>query len=148
MANITPITPRAVIRLWQSPALDAYKARATLGSSASNFYGLGAGEYGYGAGSPLGLDGFINGTRSSFTQLATLRRLDSFSMTQEENGIGQWAAVYTYNAQNPSPQSSEIIRAIQNKVMFASVYVYVTGDDLDTAGQPVVPEPFFRWRSV
>ena len=144
MAAITPITPRAVIRLWETPPLDAYAARGTLSGTAGSLYRLSAGQYGYGPGSPLGLDNFFDGTRASFTQLATLRRFDSFSMTQEENGISQWAAVYTYNATNPSSQTAEIVRAIQNKVMFASVYVDVTGDDLDSAGQPAVaPEPWF-----
>ena len=143
MVAISPISPRAIIRLWEAPPLDAYTERDNVGLTAASFYGLAAGKYGYGRGSPLGLDSFFNGSRASFKQLATLRRLDSFSMTQEENGIGHWAAVYTYNATNPSPQATEIIREIQNKVMFASVYVDVTGDDLDSAGLPAVPEPFF-----
>ena len=86
MAAITPITPRAVIRLWQTPPITAYSARDTLGVSPASFYGLDAGRYGYGLLSPLGLDNFIDGSRASFTQLATITRTDSFSMIQEENG--------------------------------------------------------------
>ena len=95
MAAVTPIRPRAIIRLWDAPNIFFYERRSFLTSDARNFYGLGAGAYGYGRGSPLGLDSFFDGSRASFSQVATLRRLDSFSMTQEENGIGQWAAVYS-----------------------------------------------------
>ena len=143
MAEITPIRPRAIIRLWQSPSIDDYTPRSELGISPAARYGLTAGKYGYGLLSPLGLDSFFDGNRSSFTQLATITRTDSFSMIQEENGMGQWSAVYSYDAERPTGQDSQIVTALTNRVMFASVYIDLTGDDSDNPSEVAAPEPWF-----
>lgn len=175
MADVARIPPKGIIRLWRSPSVAGYVARERLTSSAASRYGVAAGSYGYGdvAAGLLGLQDFFDGNsgRPNFSQVATIRTTESFSMVQNANAVSQWAAVYSYPADDPSPQDLAILRAVlpgtpgARTAMFASAYILtgsedqivepwfgpVTGGDPNAAGggSPFSFDlPEFAWRGM